>query len=327
MDRLARSYFRDERMVQFFDRYATYNGSNPYRTPGTLAIIPHVEYDLGAVAADEGIYSIPTAIARLAEEGGVRFHYGVRVERILVDSSRRVTGIVAATERLSFDAVVSNVDVVASYERLLDDPDAPLAKRYRRLEPSSSGLVFYFGMDESFPELSLHNIFFSGDYRAEFADIFERRRCPVDPTVYVNITSKTTPADAPAGGENWFVLVNAPYDAGQSWAGEAERTRKAVLERLSSALGRDVERHIGVESSMNPGEIAERTGSRFGSLYGISSNSRLAAFLRHPNRSSRHRGLYFCGGSVHPGGGMPLVVLSGKIASQLLQKDIERRKI
>ncbi len=133
----------------------------------------------------------------------------------------------------------------------------------------------------------------------------------------MNITSKVTPADAPQGGENWFVLVNAPHDAGQDWEAERRRTRKAVLERLSREMGAELEPEIRAEWTLTPPEIEARTGSTAGSLYGISSNSRLAAFLRHPNRSRRHRGLYFAGGSAHPGGGMPLAVLSGKIAAEL----------
>jgi len=193
-----------------------------------------------------------------------------------------------------------------------------LARRYERLEPSTSGLVFLWGVRSAFPELAVSNVFFSGDYHAEFQDIFRRRRCPTDPTVFVNITSKISPGDAPPGRENWFVLVNAPADEGQDWSGEISRVRAAVLRRLRSALGRDVEALIETEAVRTPQDIERDTSSTRGSLYGISSNSRASAFLRHPNRHPRIGGLYFCGGSAHPGGGMPLVTLSGMIASDLL---------
>jgi phytoene dehydrogenase-like protein len=161
---------------------------------------------------------------------------------------------------------------------------------------------------------------FSADYRREFRELFEERICPRDPTIYVNITSRLTPADAPAGGENWFVLVNAPYLAGQDWRQETVRVRRRVLEVLERSLGRPVAPRIAVERVITPEDIARDTGCSRGSLYGISSNSPLAAFLRHPNRSRRVRGLYFCGGTAHPGGGMPLAVLSGKIAAELVVK-------
>ena len=192
--------------------------------------------------------------------------------------------------------MVSNADVTPTYERLLGDTRAPLYKRYQRLEPSSSGLVFYWGVRKRFPELGLHNIFFSDDYREEFRDIFQRQRCPDDPTIYLNITAKEgAPEDAPADGENWFILVNAPADSGQDWQAEANRVREAVLRRLSGELGTDIEAVLEEEARMTPPEIAEKTDSHRGSLYGIASNSRGAAFLRHPNRSRRYRGLYFVG--------------------------------
>ncbi|MFP4152585.1 MAG: phytoene desaturase family protein [Alkalispirochaeta sp.] len=323
MDAANASFFDAPHVRQFFDRYATYNGSDPYRTPGTLNIIPHVEYGIGAWAVEGGIYAVPLAMERLAGELGVTFEYGVQVERILTDSSpsRRVRGVRVDGVDRPADIVVSNADVTPTYRYLLEDTDAPLYKRYRKLEPSSSGLVFYWGVGKRFQELGLHNIFFSDDYRREFEQIFREGRCPEDPTIYINITSKEgAPGDAPPHGENWFVLVNAPADDGQDWAAETQRVRRAVLDRLNRELKTDIEPLIEVESTLTPPQIAEQTDSYRGSLYGIASNTRLAAFLRHPNRSTRYRGLYFVGGSAHPGGGMPLVVLGGRIVTDLVAR-------
>jgi phytoene desaturase len=311
--------FRDPRLVQLFDRYATYNGSSPFLTPATMAIIPDVEYRGGAYALGGGIYSMPTALERLARELGVVLHYERPVDRILADpGTRRIRGVEVAGERLDYDVVVSNVDVSVTYPELLRDEEAPAYRRYRALEPSSSGYVFYWGMGERFDELDLHNIFFSDDYRREFEEIFAGQVIPTDPTIYVNITSKVTPGDAPAGGENWFVLLNVPPDRGQDWDALGARLREVVLRRISEDLGRDVTAAIRSEGSMSPRDIEERTASPGGSLYGIASNTRFAAFRRHANRSRRYPGLYFCGGSTHPGGGMPLVVLSGRIAAELI---------
>jgi phytoene desaturase len=319
MDAANRSFFSDPRMVQLFDRYATYNGSSPYKVPATLNVIPYVEYGLGAFAVAGGIYAIPAALGRLAGKLGVRLILDTRVEGIL-HASRRIRGIRVGGENLDYDIVVSNADVLRTYEDLLADPEARPVLRYRRLEPSSSGLVFFWGMEQSNPELGVNNIFFSPDYPREFRELFIERVCPNDPTVYVNITSRVTQEDAPAGGENWFVLINAPYEAEQDWPGEVAASRQRVLYRVEQALGRSVGGAIVTEEVMSPGDIRRNTGSRLGSLYGISSNTSMAAFLRHPNRSRKYRGLYFCGGSVHPGGGMPLAILSGKIASDLIRR-------
>jgi phytoene desaturase len=311
----------DPHLVQLFDRYATYNGSSPFRTPGTMAIIPDVEYRGGGYALGGGIYSLPQALEGVARELGVRIFYDTPVDRILTDAAtRRVRGVEAAGERFDYAVLVSNVDVSVTYPDLLEDEEARAYRRYRGLEPSSSGFVFYWGMKERFEGLDLHNIFFSDDYRREFEEIFSDGVIPADPTVYVNITSKVTPGDAPAGGENWFVLLNVPPDRGQDWQSLGARLREAVLRRVSVELGRDVAAAIEVEDTMSPRDIQERTASPGGSLYGIASNSRFAAFRRHPNRSRRYPGLYFCGGSAHPGGGMPLVALSGRIAAELVER-------
>jgi phytoene desaturase len=310
------------RLVQLFNRYATYNGSDPYQTPATLNIIPHVEYGLGGYASRAGIHAIPQAICALARSMGVAFHWETPVQRILSDPERdrRITGILVDDEKLGYDAVVCNVDVTRMYEDLLDDREAPLYQRYRRLEPSSSGLVFFWGMSRPFRNLTVNNIFFSNDYPKEFRRVFTDHRVPEDPTVYVNITSKVTPDDAPANGENWFVLLNVPFVDGQDWDGEVHHARELVLERLSRALGTPVAEAVAYERVMTPLDIERDTGSYRGSLYGIASNNRMAAFLRHPNRSRRYPGLYVCGGSAHPGGGMPLSILSGKIAAELAKR-------
>ena len=251
----------------------------------------------------------------------MEIHADSEVESILYNrSSRKIEGLVVAGEEIPCGSIVSDVDVSTLYERLLKDSDAPLAKRYRRLPPSSSALVFYWGIDRSFSQLGLHNIFFSSDYRREFEQIHRFSLVPLEPTIYVNITSKLTPSDAPKGQENWFVLVNAPFHDGRNWRAELQDTRTRIINRLSNILDVDLRDHIVAQDSWTPEQIEQETGSYRGSLYGISSNTTMAAFLRHPNLSHRYRGLYLCGGSVHPGGGMPLATQSGIIAAQLLLK-------
>jgi phytoene desaturase len=307
--------FADPRLVQLFDRYATYNGSDPYQAPATLSMIPHLEHGIGAFYPEGGIYAIAQSLVRMAEEFGVKFRYNEAVEEIVVADSR-VTGVRTALDVYDFGQVVSNMDVVPTYRRLL--PNQPAPERTLGQPRSSSALIFYWGIAREFPELDLHNIFFSADYQREFQAIFQDKTVADDVTVYVNITSKKTPTDAPAGHENWFVMVNVPHDQGQDWAALTQQTRRAVLRKLHQALGTDIEPLIAAERVWTPPGIAADTSSFGGALYGSSSNNALAAFLRHPNFSGRLEGLYFCGGSVHPGGGIPLCLLSAKIVSTLI---------
>lgn len=311
--------FADPRAVQLFDRYATYNGSSPFRTPATMRIVPHVEYAYGGYALQGGIVSLPRAMERAARHLGVEFRFGEKVERIVVERGR-CCGVEAGGQVHPADIVVSNADVLSTYRTLLQEPQAKEVRRYERLEPSSSGLVFLWGVAKKFPQLQVHNIFFSGDYRDEFDALFQRLDLPVAPTVYVNVTSKVAPEDAPPDGENWFVLLNAPRNAGQDWPALAARARQAVLTRVSRTLECDVEPLIREEKIIAPPDIERDTGSTHGSLYGIASHSPVSAFLRHPNRSRRIGGLYLAGGSAHPGGGMPLALLSGILAADLAEE-------
>lgn len=312
-----RRMFKDRRLVQLFDRYATYNGSDPYRASGMLTQIPHLEHNLGAYFPKGGMVVIPTALARLGAELGVEFKTNTSAERILHDGTR-VLGVRANGGDLPADVVVCAGDVLPAYRNLLPDLRAP--KVVLNQERSSSGVIFYWGMRQTFSELDVHNIFFSSNYQREFEDIFVRKTIPEDPTIYVHISSKVEPGDAPAGCENWFVMVNVPSDAGQPWDELISALRRRVLDRLTAALGRPVEPLIMNESLLEPRLIERRTSSAGGALYGPSSNQRRAAFSRHPNFSRRLRGLYFCGGSVHPGGGIPLCLSSAKIVAQEVRR-------
>lgn len=302
--------FDDPRLVQLFDRYATYNGSSPYRAPATLNMIAHLEHNLGAWFPDNGIYSIAEELCALARRQGVLFRFSSPVERIVVKQGRAV-GLVVGGETLGYDRIVSDVDVRGLSERLL--PEHPLRKRLHRAEPSSSALIFYWGMARRFPQLGLHNVLFSADYRAEFRHLFRAGDIADDPTVYLFISSKVVAGDAPAGCENWYAMVNAPADCGQDWARIVARTRERVLQKIGKMLHTPVEDAIVTEKICTPPDIAAQTMSACGALYGTSSNSPLAAFLRHPNSLPSIRGLYFAGGSVHPGGGIPLSLASAKI--------------
>jgi len=241
----------------------------------------------------------------------VQYHFNTPVEEILTENGR-CTGLRAGGEALHFDRVVSNMDVYYTYKKLLPKHRHP--ERILRQPKSSSALIFYWGIKHSFPELDLHNIFFSNDYRAEFEAI-NRGEVSEDPTVYVNITSKYTPTDAPPGCENWFVMVNVPCHQGQDWPPLIDRIRQNVLDKLSRRLQADIGALIEAEDVLDPREIERKTASHLGALYGYSSNNTLAAFLRHPNFSRKIPNLYFVGGSVHPGGGIPLCLLSAKIMS------------
>ena len=312
-------FFSDPRLVQLFDRYATYNGSDPFQAPATLNIIPYIEYGLGGYYIKGGIYRLIDALSAVASELGVQIHTSARVEKIWHDS-KCVHGVQVNGERVAADYVLCGADAVVAYDELIDGHQNQRQK-LNQLEPSLSGMVFLWGVGAKHQRLAHHNIIFSSDYDAEFKQIFKYQRVPDEPTIYIAITNKTDARHAPADSENWFVLLNMPYLApGQAWKKEKCRMRAVVLEKLKR-LGFDIADRIEVEQIYTPEDFAELYASNQGSIYGISSNSKATAFKRVPNRSRTLDGLYFAGGSVHPGGGIPLVILSGKMAATLIAED------
>ncbi len=310
--------FKDPRLVQFFDRFATYNGSSPYLTPGIMSMIPHLEQYYGTFFPKGGMYSITKSLYQLALDIGVTFHFESKVDQIKVVNKKAI-GIIVDKSLIKGDLIVSNMDIVPTYRKLLPDQKSP---EKTLMQPrSSSALIFYWGIKKKFPELDLHNIFFSENYKEEFEYIFEKKKVCNDPTVYINITAKNEANDAPDGCENWFVMINVPGNEGQDWNDIINRSRKNIVYKLSKLLHTNIEELIESEEILDPRSIESKTQSYQGSLYGSSSNNKYAAFLRHPNFSKKIKNLYFCGGSVHPGGGIPLCLLSGKIVSELIKKD------
>ena len=318
--RMNRRSFDDPRTVQLFDRFATYNGSDPYRTPATMMVIPHLEHNLGAYFPEGGIYRIADSLERLAAGSGARLHYNARVERVLT-MNKKVTGLLVDGSEVACDAVVSDCDIYHLYRELLGRERLP--SMWFSHDRSTSALIFYWGMNRVSPELDVHNILFSENYPEEFEHLFTQKKIYSDPTVYIFISSKMVEGDAPEGRENWFVMINAPENVGQSWDDLVDRARLDIKEKIRRFTGITPDDHIAFERVMDPRDIERNTSSHGGSLYGNSSNNLWAAFRRHPNFMPGLQGLYLVGGSVHPGGGIPLCLSSAKIASGLIMNHLK----
>jgi phytoene desaturase len=323
VDGAARRFVRSPKLRQLLGRFATYVGASPFLAPATLNVIAHVELTGGVWYPRGGIYQIARAFERLAREGGVEIRTAAAVERILVRGGRAVGVALASGDSLLADAVIADVDVATVYERLLP-PEGASARRVRHLtgvDTSCSGFILLLGVARQYADLAHHNIFFSADSRREFDDIFARGVPPDDPTIYAAITSKTDPDHAPPGCENWFVLVNAPpLSPAYDWTKQAASYRDRVLDKLA-AHGCALREHIVVERMLTPLDLERLTGARRGALYGISSNDRFNALRRPHNRAPDVRGLYFAGGTTHPGGGVPMVTLSGAAAARMVCAD------
>lgn len=328
MHRAVRRYFKDERLVQLFDRYATYNGSSPFKAPATLSMIPYIEIAGGGWYIQGGLYRLVEALMRVAEELDVNFQPECEVAEILVQPrsgfrQARVSGVrFKGGGALSADAVVVNADPMYAYPALVpeDYHDRRLLARMEGLEPSCSGFVLLLGVRGDYPALAHHNIFFNSRYESEFEHIFDKREPAPDPAIYVVCASRSDPTQAPPGHLNLFVLVNAPALTDEAdWSAWRGPYRDLILSRLEHAGLTGLRDRIVYEQVITPSDFEERYHAWRGSIYGLSSNSRRTAFLRPPNRAPGLSNLYFVGGSVHPGGGIPLVLLSARLAARLVK--------
>jgi phytoene desaturase len=323
MDSKIRSYVKSPHLRQLLDRFATYTGSDPFQASATLNVIAYVELAGGVWYPQGGVYAIARALARLAAELGIDIQTGRPVAAILVRDGRAAGIQLTDGEQVQANAVIANVDVTTVYRRLLPPGLLPPRRltHLSRLDPSCSGFVLLLGVERLHPGLAHHNIFFSADYPAEFDAIFRRGRPPADPTIYVAITAKTDPGHAPPGAENWFVLVNAPpLGPDFDWNTQASAYADLVLDRLA-AFGYDIRPVLRCQRLLTPLDLERQTGAWRGSLYGQAMNSPLAPFRRPANRSPHLPGLYFAGGATHPGGGVPMVMLSAKVVAQMIAED------
>jgi phytoene desaturase len=317
IDEANKSFFKDERLVQLFNRFATYNGSSPYLAPATLNVIPYVEYGLGAYYIKGGMFKLVEALENLAKKHGVEIILNCNIEKIII-KDKTARGISYSGKEEFFDYVICNTDVVHTFNNLIDGFEGEKEK-LNKLEPSLSGMLFLWGVNAQTEILKHHNVFFSHDYFNEFLQIFKDRKAPDDPTIYVSISSKSDQDHSPVGAENWYVLLNMPYlDSGQDWDSEVSKMRFAIFNKLKK-FGIDIQNKIDFEQVLTPREFFELYRSNRGSIYGVSSNSRLTAFKRPANRNRKIKNLYFATGSAHPGGGIPLAVLSGRHCSDLIK--------
>jgi phytoene desaturase len=316
MNHFQKRWLRHEQSLQLFGRFATYNGSNPYRAPGTLSMIAHIEQERGAFYPRGGMIALRNALHQLVADLGVNIRLNTRVDRFWIHE-KRVKGLLLDEEREIYPIVVCANDILQVQRKQM--PRKYVRSRFLGQELSTSAVVFHWAVRGSFPQLDLHNVFFSSHYRREF-QYLQRAEVDPSPTWYVYISSKKNPSDAPRGYENWFVMANVPAQRDLPWEKLVDRLREDALDRLGEAMGLDLRVLVEEKRVVTPIEMEKATGAVDGALYGPASNSRWSAFLRQANRDGRISGLFYCGGTVHPGGGIPLCLHSAAITADLVTR-------
>jgi len=309
-------HFKSPYLRQLYGRYPTYVGSSPYESPATLAVIPYIEYAFGGWYVKGGLYGIIEALVSLAEQAGITIHHQARVQRINHDRGQ-IRGIqLEDGTNIESDIVVMNGDVSCTSELLGEDPGSSMKPSDR----SMSGFVMLLGIRRTLPQFKHHTIYFSEDYKQEFSQLFDERRFPDDPTVYVNMPSRSDRSVVPDGGETLFIMANTPANVEPWDEAQTRVAQEAVFKRLKASGFPDIEDDVVVSDTWTPGRIANRYSMPGGAIYGTHSHGWRRAFLRPPNKDRRYRGLYYVGGSTHPGGGTPTVILSSKITCDLIKR-------
>ena len=318
--RALRDFFSDERLRQLFARYATYVGSSPLSTPATLMLIAHVELE-GVWLVDGGMHRLAAAMAELGRELGIDLHLNTHVSEVLVKGGKACGVRLEDGTSLPADVVVFNGDTNALATGQLGSEAMRAVKPRKVAQRGLSALTWCIKGSSSGFDLDHHNVFFESDYPSEFNTIFEERNVPSKPTVYLCAQDRG-PNGSLNGSERLLMLVNAPADGDrQSWSeDDVARTRDnalAVLERCGLNLSfRDSDC-----VSTTPNDWHGRFPGSGGSLYGGASHGIWSSFTR-PGARSRLKGLYLSGGSVHPGPGVPMATLSGRLAASAVIRDI-----
>lgn len=319
-----RRHVPDARVSQMLDHYTQYVGSSPYQSPAVLCGIGSMQSREGVWYPMGGTRAVPVALGRLAAELGVDVRTGCGVRRVLVEAGR-VTGVETETgENVALSAVVSNADSVRLHRELLADRGAAAAfERRRTYEPACSGVVLYLGLKKAYDHLAHHDFVFSRDPEEEFDSIYRRGEPAPDPTCYLAAPARTEPGVAPDGGEALYVLVHAPYlRPHHDWKQLLPRYRRVILDKLARCAGMgDLEERIVFERTLTPQDIHDRYRVLNGAIYGLASHGRFLGAFKPSNRSKDVAGLYLAGGAAHPGPGMPMVIMSGWIAADALDRD------
>ncbi|MGD7043927.1 phytoene desaturase family protein [Jeotgalibacillus proteolyticus] len=329
MDHFHKRFFSSPDILQVFNRYATYIGSSPYKSPATFSLIGHLEMNEGVFTVKGGNTKIADAFSQVFKKLGGALHLNEEVGQITIENQRAAGVQLKSGTEIIGETVIINGDFITATKQLIKEKDRPSfsTKKLDAYEPSISAFVILAGLKTFQKDIHHHHVFFPEDYRKEFQDIFTHQKLPEDPTIYISHSAYTDRGISK--GSNLFILVNAP--AVQMQSEEAvTHYKEAIYSRLEEQ-GIPIRSEIEAEKVYTPDTIAHLFHAYKGALYGVSSHKKKDAFLRPRNASKDTAGLFYVGGTTHPGGGSPMVTLSGlnvakEIIDQHKKKDADRTK-
>jgi phytoene desaturase len=320
--RVIRGHVPDARLAQMLDHYCQYVGSSPYLAPAVLCSIGDMQATEGVWYPVGGTRAVAEGLAKLAADLGADLRPGVEVTGFDVENGAVKAVRTASSERIACDAVISNMDAIRTYKELVGgDPGRKYAKK--GYEPACSGVVLYLGLRKRSTTWRITASSSPATRRREFDAIYKRGEPAPDPTAYLAAPSCSDDTVAPEGGEALYVLVHTPYlRPHHDWSKMFAPYRQVILDKLKRTAGmEDIEERIVVEQALTPQDIHERYKVLDGAIYGLASHGSFTGAFKPGNRSKTVKGLYLCGGAAHPGPGMPMVMMSGWIAADTMDRD------
>ncbi len=321
----ADSFFSNPKMKLAFCFQSMYLGQSPLLTPATYSIVPYVELAQGVWYPQRGIYSIITEIEKLARELGVKIHYGKAVREIVIENNAAIGVRLKNGAIIRASTIVSDVDLPATYSKLI--PSA-LRKKYSdtklaNLKYTCSAFMLYLGVDKKYDQLLHHNVFFCEDYLKNFHELFEQKILPANPSIYVNVPTLTNPSLAPKGKHLLFVLVPVPSNDPKNvqpidWEAAKQEYAEKIISQLERNGLSDLSKHIRMKEILTPNDWEALGGMSFGATFGLSPTFFQSSVFRPQQKSEEFKNLFFVGASTHPGGGMPMVLISARTCEKII---------
>lgn len=321
--RVKHPHLRD--MLAYFIKYV---GSSAYDAPAILNMMIYMQHAQGIWYVPGGMHGIAEGIVRLGKELGVKFYPNTEVVKLNQVEGHIVSAELGDGTLIEADYFISNMEVIPAYERLLGEAPAFIKQLEKKFEPASSGLVIHLGVKGEYPQLRHHNFFFSSDSKENFKTIFQKHQLPQDPTIYLVNVNKTDPTQTLPGHENIKILPHIPYIPDEPFTPE---DYAALEERVFDKLERmgltDLRERIVTKDVWLPEDIEKAYYSHRGAIYGTVSDRKKNRGFKHAKESERYENLYFVGGTVNPGGGMPMVTLSGQQVHDKIMAKEQAKKL
>ena len=323
----VKRFLKTRHMQDIFDYFIKYVGSSAYQAPAFMNCLPTIQFRYDLWYVDGGLYGIAQGLGRLMDELGITVHLNSEIKSIETQGGKATAIITRDGTFHAADVIVSNMDVIPAYRELLREDPAFVNKLEKRLEPACSGLVLELGLDCQYPQLAHHNFFFSAHQREHFRTVFKKHQLPPDPTIYLVAASRTDPTVAPAGCDCLKILPHIPYINSSQPLTRADYLafKERVVDKLERMGLKDLRKHTVFEHVWTPLDIQQQYYSNKGSIYGVATDRFKNFAFKAPKQSSRHENLFFVGGSVNPGGGMPMVILCGQnVCKKIIEWDRSR---